>query len=390
MAHYFHDGKRTTKSTRVPADEAGREKAQAIADAWETAAAMAGEGRDGREWMLATLNAIFGAAGLPTARQAVATWETVSAEYLDACRTRRKAAAATMKLYEGTVKSFGEFLGAQRRADVGAITARDVDRWVTHLQKRFSPGTVGTRIQILSGVFNWAVRQEFLARNPVARIDRPDSRGLSRTPFSHQEVEKMLAQARHEVNAGVRAAPDRLTLLLLGLCTGARLMDCARMKWENVDLDRAQLTFLPQKKSRSRQMLTLSLVDPLLEHLRSMPKVGLFLCPHFAKEVGATAVSSDFGFFLDRCGIDRGRVTADRAIGFHAKSFHALRHTLSTWLAEAGVDDLVRRRITGHDSRQAAAIYQHVSVEATGAALSRVLAPIQSPRGKTSRPPAAR
>src|SRR5574343_633789 len=99
MAHFFKGGIRTTKSTGVQAAEEGRERAQAIANAWETAAAMAGEGRDGREWMLATLNEIFGEAGLPTVTKAVETWDGGAARWLTASQRRRKVAASTLYIY---------------------------------------------------------------------------------------------------------------------------------------------------------------------------------------------------------------------------------------------------------------------------------------------------
>ncbi len=381
MAHFFQDGRRTTRSTRVRATDDLREKAQRVADMWEQAAVLAGQGRDGRAWALATLNDIFARGGVPEIKEDFETWESAAKGFLANQKTRRKASASTQAGYKTGLKVFGDWLGARARKDIASITPKIVDQYAAHLQKRYAPATVVLRLTQISGVFSWAVRHEMLERNPVTRIETPEGRSMERVPFTPKEIGAMLALAREEAAAGRRHADELLTLLLFGLCTGARLGDCARMRWEHVELDKGVLSYLPQKKARGRQVLRVALVDPLLSHLRGLPRQGEWICPAFAPRPSGS-LSALFRGFMERAGVVSERTADGRQRAFESKSFHGLRHTLATMLHEAGIDDLVRRRITGHEDRETAAIYQHVSVEATGEALRRVLGGIQNADGK--------
>lgn len=374
MAHYFSDGRRTTRSTRVPATEEGREKAQAIATAWERAAVMAGEGRGGREWMLSTLNEIFGYAQLPTGTKEVESWESLSHRWLSAAKNRRKVSSATIYAYERVAASFGSFLGVRAKKDASGITSSDVDRWVERINERLTAGTVRTRLKILRGAFNWATKHGVLSRNPASAVEMPVSDAETRDPFTADDINKILAQARAEADAGEPGADDLLTMTLLGLCTGARIGDCAGMLWASVDLQSRRLAYTPKKKRRHGKPSIIELVDPLLSRLQKLTPSGPFVCP-LAAERTVSRNGIAFIKLTKRAGVTGRTASKGRARQFHTKTFHSLRHTLASMLAEAGVDDLVRRRITDHEDKAVAAIYQHVSVEATGRALNQVLAP---------------
>jgi integrase len=377
MAHFFKQGTRTTKSTRLPATEENRERAQQIAETWEKAAAMAGEGRDGREWMLSTLNELFGEQKLPVIEKERESWQSVSGRWLAQQKTRWKVSPSTYADRKSSIDSFTKFLGPKAKNDVAAISPRDVDQWVASMLERGTASTARHRLSHVQAVFRWAVNFEILNRSPAAAVQLTNAGGLTRTPFTLAEVAKLIDHARREAADGMPDAAERLTLVLLGVCTGARLMDCARMRWESVDLANRRIAYLPQKKAKGQQVLVVALVEPLFSHLARLPREGEFLCPRLAR-LTTSPVSQQFIRLLERAGITGTRRTEGRARAFHDKTFHALRHTLATMLLEAGVDDLTRRRITGHENREVAAIYQHVSVESTGVALNRVLAPIQS------------
>lgn len=370
MAHFFKDGRRTTKSTRVPSLEENRAKAQAIADTWERAAAMAGQGRDGREWMLSTLNSIFGEKDLPTVTKQVETFDGVAARWLKTAAKRRQVAPATIELYKRVVKSFSSYLGVRTSKDITAVATKDIDAWLEKLAESNSASTARHRLLVLRGVFAFAVKHGVIDRNPALAVETPKANPATREPFTAKEVGKMIVQARAE-------GGDMQTLFLLGLCTGARLMDCASMRWDAVDLDAGRLSYIPRKKRRTGHAATVSLVDPLLGHLRDAKRSSAFLCPSL-QSYTASHVSRLFADFMARAGVAGSQVKTDRARVFHTKSFHALRHTVATLLAEAGVDELVRRRITDHEDKKVAEIYSHVSVESTGRALNQVLAPFQS------------
>lgn len=310
----------------------------------------------------------------------------MSAAFLTNLRTRRKSSSSTIAGYTTGIKVFKEWLGAMAQKDIRSIRPQNIDAYVTHLQSRYATATVEIRLTQISSVFAWAVRQELAERNPATRVDRPQSVAMARTPFTAAELVSMIQTAKDEIAAGRLGATDMLTLLLLGVCTGARLMDCAMMRWEDVDLRAGVIAYLPRKKAKSGQILRVAVVEPLLGHLTGLARNGEWVLPVFHQR-GGPDLSSRFMAFLQRAGIKGERTSKGRARAHNSKSFHGLRHTLATLLHNAGVDDLVRRRITGHNSRETAAIYQHVSVEATGVALRGVLGAIAEPSPAPVPPP---
>ena len=48
---------------------------------------------------------------------------------------------------------------------------------------------------------------------------------------------------------------------------------------------------------------------------------------------------------------------------FSRRTFHSLRHSFSSALANAGISEEVRMRLTGHSSRDIHAHYTHLNIE---------------------------
>jgi site-specific recombinase XerD len=63
-------------------------------------------------------------------------------------------------------------LGGRR---VSAVRTSEVQAWVTEHSQTLSPGTVRLAVQTLRSIFNAAVQDRLLARNPVARLSLPRS-----------------------------------------------------------------------------------------------------------------------------------------------------------------------------------------------------------------------
>ncbi|MCX6866617.1 MAG: hypothetical protein NTV46_10450 [Verrucomicrobia bacterium] len=53
-------------------------------------------------------------------------------------------------------------------------------------------------------------------------------------------------------------------------------------------------------------------------------------------------------------------------------NYRRTRHTVSTWLADAGVPEDLRMLITDHDSREVASKYTHHSVKSLHAAVAKL------------------
>src|SRR6516164_6520769 len=147
-----------------------------------------------------------------------------------------------------------------------------------------------------------------------------------RRVFSVQEIRALLSVA----------TAQWATLILLGFYTGARLMDLARLGWDAVDLAGGLIT-LAQGKTGAK--VTIPIHPALAEHLLSIADDhGGPLCPVLSvtPSAGRDGLSKQFIRLMRAAGIDPEVVQTSKN-AFSTKSFHGLRHSFASALANSGV-----------------------------------------------------
>jgi integrase len=168
-------------------------------------------------------------------------------------------------------------------------------------------------------------------------------------------------------------------MILTGFYAGARLGDCARLKWGNLNLSRKTLSFMPAKTERKRKRLEVPLHSRLVAWLQTR-KPGeddtpLFPALHMDAIGGRHGLSSQFIAIMELAEVDR-RTTRTGTKGTqraqHARSFHALRHSLTSTLANLDVSEEIRRRIVGHDSAEVHSGYTHHERETLACAVEKM------------------
>jgi integrase len=158
-------------------------------------------------------------------------------EYLDDLKARRKPLT-----YEGTryrLRRALTILGTELR--VGALRKFHLAQVERALTGSHSPTTVRDTLAAVSGVLQWAVRNDLLETNPVAGYEKPAARSRHRI-IKPAEYQAML-----------RASDAHFRRVLLALRpTGCRPGEVRALVWEWVDLD-AGVWIFPEHKSITRQ-----------------------------------------------------------------------------------------------------------------------------------------
>jgi integrase len=108
-------------------------------------------------------------------------------------------------------------------------------------------------------------------------------------------------------------------------------------------------------------------IHPALEeHLLSIAADNPrgFLSPALAKKKtgGQRGLSMQFAAIMAKAGIDQRRVESSRNRQFSRLSFHCLRHSFSSALANAGISADVRMKLTGHKSLDVHRRYTHIEL----------------------------
>jgi integrase len=171
---------------------------------------------------------------------------------------------------------------------------------------------------------------------------------------------------------------------LTGLYTGQRLGDVATLTWQQVDLQKRQVSFVTSKTGKR---LSFYLAKPLANYLESLPssdKPDAYVFPKaatMAEKHTGTISTKFYDEILAPAGLVKARPKAEAKIGGKGRdvkrqtselSFHSLRHTFTTWLKSAGASNALAQLIVGHDSEVVSRGYTHLDADDTRSAISRL------------------
>ena len=90
-----------------------------------------------------------------------------------------------------------------------------------------------------------------------------------------------------------------------------------------------------------------------------------FLCPTLGatKISGRSGLSKQFAALMATAGIDQRQIQSSRNRKFSKLSYHSLRHSFSSALANVGFSADVRMKLTGHKNLDVHQRYTHVQLE---------------------------
>ncbi len=277
-------------------------------------------------------------------------------------RAGQLKAARTAVRYQQVVEDFLAYLGEGRvKANLASITTADVQGLIGHeMESGKSATTVGMVVKVLRIPFNLAFRHGIILKNPVSSLEMPEGNAEQRKVFTWPQVEMLIDAAEGEWK----------TAIMLSAYCGMRLGDAVSLKWSNVDLTAGLITYVPHKTSRGKRHKELSIPihERLREHLDKLAGTDSpeqRLCPKLQarSSSGRNGLSMEFTrVIMKKAGIAKeagDRAATGKGRTFSKLSFHSLRHTFNSELANAGVPQEVRRILTGHASDKMNDKYSH-------------------------------
>lgn len=252
--------------------------------------------------------------------------------------------------YHQVAKDFINFVGASRLdMPPSYIQAQDVQGFILKLAKKGQTASnCAVKLKILRNLFKMATRQGMISHNPAEAVDLPRGVRHTREAFSVAELQSTLPYADQNWKL----------MILLGAYAGMRIGDAASLSWNNIDLEKKTITYLPKKKAHQpgAKKLTVPIHPDLLQAILEFPVNSKTptapLMPALAQlsSAGRSGLSSQFGKLLIRAGIDTLQEKTQGQRTFQAKTFHSLRHTFVSMMAESGVSQELRKELAGHDS----------------------------------------
>jgi integrase len=176
------------------------------------------------------------------------------------------------------------------------------------------------------------------ARESVRVMKEKDS--TVRGPFTASEVRLMIDHGKTN--------DEWKGCILIAAHSGLRLGDVVSLTRSNVSGDRLVVT-----TEKTGKTVSIPITPPVMAWIGD--KQGTFF-PKLSKVVPGT-LSTTFKRIMASAGVSQ---EIDLPGGVKARrSFHSLRHSFASWLAEADVHADVRQKLTGHSSSKIHARYSH-------------------------------
>lgn len=210
-----------------------------------------------------------------------------------------------------------------------------------NLRRKHNPAikdaTINRDLSVLRHILYWAVDEQLIAANPLARLKMARERRIRRQILSVAEEQQVLAAASGHIRK----------MIILALDTGMRRGELTSQRWEDIDLTR-KLLFVTHSKTPEGESREIPLSGRIVSFLSAE-----------TNRKGLVITYQDEAVRI----VKRTWKTALKNAGIRHVRFHDLRHTFNTRLMEAGVLQEVRMALMGHSSgSKVHATYTHIEL----------------------------
>ncbi|MFU0506410.1 tyrosine-type recombinase/integrase [Pseudaminobacter sp. NGMCC 1.201702] len=260
---------------------------------------------------------------------------------------------STQAEYKRCVELFiNPFFGKQRARSVTTADVAEMHGAHAHIPYQANR-TLGVLSKMMNLAETWGIRDKHT--NPCEDVERyPEHK---RERFLSPKEMKRLGEVLSQFEADGSESKYSIAAFRLLLLTGCRLSEIQTLRWEDVDLDEAQLN-LPDSKTGAK---TIHLGDASVKILESLPRVddnpyvivGKFEGSHL------TDLQRPWRRIRKEAGLDNVRI-------------HDLRHTFASGGLLVGEGLPMIGKLLGHTQVQTTARYAHLANDPLKAAASKI------------------
>jgi integrase len=249
--------------------------------------------------------------------------------------SKRKHAAGTQAGVEAILRN--HVLPQWRGRGVREITRRDVAELVGAMADK-TPIAANRTLATVTRLFNWAQSQSIVEVSPCAGVERPTKEESRERTLSNDELKRVWLAAGEM--GGAFGSIVRLLIL-----TGGRRSEVQKMRWSEIDMA-AKVWTLPSERSKIGLVHSVQLSDAAMDVLASIPRTGDYL---FAGKRGA---------FVNML---HNKTRIDKLSGVSGWTYHDLRRTMVSGMANLGIDIATAEKAINHKSgvfRGIVSVYQ--------------------------------
>lgn len=200
-----------------------------------------------------------------------------------------------------------------------------------------SVATVNKYLGILSKMYNLAVAEGLLDKNPLSDVKKFNEKNYKIRYLTKDEEIRLFS-------AVDKYFPYLKPIIICALQTGMRKSEILNLRWDNIDFGFGFIELLETKSGKSRKI---PISKTLTKVLQEIPRTSEYVFVNEATGLPYRDIHKSFATLLDKAKIKKFR-------------FHDLRHTVATRLVEKGVPLPVVQEILGHAKISTTMRYTHV------------------------------
>jgi len=245
----------------------------------------------------------------------------------------------TQNAYKCYLKNLSSFFD---NPGLMSITPRLVAEYKVHRRvKGASPSTINRELYMLSKAFNLAVNEwGWVKENPVSKVQKEKE---------NNEVDRWLTEDEERRLLG--ASPQWLReIIVFALNTGLRQDELLSLEWSRVNLFRRTILIQITKNGKPK---TLPLNRIALDILKKKAEEKVLSIKNDLVFV------SNAGTKINKRNLIRAFILALKRAMVKDFTFHCLRHTFATRLAQNGVDIYKIAKLLGHKDLKMTQRYSH-------------------------------
>jgi integrase len=244
-------------------------------------------------------------------------------------------------------------LGKMKVAD---IRFSDVDK--LHRGLRKTPYRANRVVAVLSNMFNFAIRKEWISQNPAKGIERFQEEKRERYLTGEERARLLIAMQEHAAKSSMNR--QTVNAFRLAMLTGARIGECLSARWGAFDFDRG-LWIKPSSHTKQGKEHRVPLNRPTLQLLIEMRDDA-------ASEWLFPSATTDG----PQAGYNNSWAAIRRAAKLPGLRVHDFRHNFASEGASVGLSLPMIGALLGHTNPTTTARYAHLMDDPLREATKRI------------------
>lgn len=222
---------------------------------------------------------------------------------------------------------------------INEIKPSHIASWQSQLLQMLSPRRVRSIRATFNTIFEDALNDEIIEKNPIARVKTPKIDKIESKAFSLDEINLILSKARGDIK----------NFCALGFYTGMRSGEMIGLKWSDIDFKRREISIkraikmgVTSTPKTQNSIRTIDIIDALMPYLEDQYKLT-------SDQDSYVFLNNENSHYYD---VKRLRNTKWKQLlkecDIPYRTIYQMRHTFATIMIENGEDVLWVSSMLGH------------------------------------------